>query len=134
MDGPGIKADGEGAHTRSSASRVCRRSFSALSSKKVLSLEDEQVRQEGGDSMMRASHGSVATWIGLCDGEEASRSQLVLDEVGIALYFKEDLGLWDVVRGDGRPGSEANVGIHLLESAERLVKGDMEGTMVFRWR
>lgn len=42
VDGPDIGGDGEGARTRSSASRLCRRSFSILSSKKVFSLDEER--------------------------------------------------------------------------------------------
>ena len=54
--------------------------------------------------------------------------------MGIALYFEEDLGLRDVLRGDGGPGFETNIGIHLCAGAERLVKGDVEGALVFCWR
>lgn len=51
--------------------------------------------------------------------------------MGIALYFEEDLGLRDVLRGDGRAGFETNVGIHLCAGAKRLLKGDVEGALVF---
>ena len=53
MDGPDIGAEGEGARTRNSASRFCRRSFSILSSKKVLSLEDEEVSKEREQLLLR---------------------------------------------------------------------------------
>lgn len=81
--------------------------------------------------MKRTLHGDVAAWVRLCNGEKATRSQLVFDKVRIALDFKEDLGLRNVLWGDGEPGLETDIGIHFYAGAKRLVKGDVEGALVF---
>lgn len=81
----------------------------------------------------RALHGDVAAWEGPCDGEKASSDRFVFGEMGVTLYFEKDFGLRNVLRCDGRPGFETNVRIHLRAGAERLVKGDMEGVLVFYW-
>lgn len=80
------------------------------------------------------THGDVATWVRLCNGEKTSRNEFVLDEMWIALDFEEDLGLGDVLRDDGGPCFETDVRVHFRAGAERLIKGDEEGALVFRWR
>lgn len=96
-----------------------------------MSLEDGGQESQRVDEDQKALHGDVAAWVGLCNSEKTSSNQFVFDEVGVTLYFEEDLGLRDVLRGDGGPGFETDEGIHLRAGAERLVKGNMEGALVF---
>lgn len=75
-------------------------------------------------------HGDVTTWVRLRDDEKASRDNFILNKVWIALDFKENLGLGYILWGNVRLCLETKEQVHLNAGAERLVKSDVEGTLV----
>lgn len=128
---PGGETVSEHARTRNSASRCCKRSFSILSSKKVLSLETRRdLRYESLIGWIDL-HGDVPAWIRLRYGEETTRTRFVVEIKGIAFEFEQDLRVRDVLHGEPGPATQTYVCVHLYACAEGVLERRMKGLLVF---